>query len=111
MSKKLKLISLIVFGAAVISILVLYNLDLFIAGEEENAGSQEADEFGDTELIEDIDDFKAAVEIEEVEEDVESNDPENLESAEFTPTTDPYRVYNEARENSKPIVLEFYADT
>lgn len=103
MSKKYKQIILAIVGLAVLSILLLPNLNLFKAGEEE------AGDFGDAEDIEEI---EADVEVEEIEAAEAAEDAAgdaDTENIEFKTTDNPYRAYIEARENGKPIVLEFYA--
>ena len=112
MSKKYKQIILAIVGLAVLSILLLPNLNLFTVGEEEAADFRDA---------EDIEEIEADVDVEEIEADVDAEEIEAAEAAEdaagdadtekieFKTTDNPYRAYIEARENGKPIVLEFYA--
>lgn len=111
MSKILKLISLAIAGVAILSFLLLYNLNFFTANQEESVDTLDIEEADDTEVVEEVEevnDVEVAVDTEEAEDD---SDADIVEDAEFTSTDYPYRAYIEARENEMPIVLEFYAHT
>ena len=103
MSKKYKQIILAIVGLAVLSILLLPNLNLFTVGEEEAADFRDAEDIEEIEADVDVEEIEAAEAAEDAAGDA---DTENIE---FKTTDNPYRAYIEARENGKPIVLEFYA--
>lgn len=82
MAKKYKLTVLAIVTIAVISVLIVTNQTLFSTAEKDQI---------------DIADRGGKV------------DAEEAADAEFKPTGDPYAAFLEARQNEKPIVLEFYA--
>jgi hypothetical protein len=111
MSKTLKLISLTIAGAAILSILMFYNFNFFTATQEERVDTRDIEEAEDIEIVEEVkevNDVEVAVAPEEAE---DFSDADIVEDAEFAPSDNPYRAYIEARENAMPILLEFYART
>ena len=111
MSKTLKLISLTIAGAAILSILLLYSFNYFTAKQEERVDTRDIEEADDTEVVEEVkevNDVEVAVATEEA---IDDSDADIVENAEFMPSDHPYRAYIEARENTMPILLEFYART
>jgi len=103
LSKKYKQIILAIIGLAVLSMLLLPNLNLFTAGEEEAADFRDAEDIEEIEADIGVEEIEAAEAAEDVAGDADTED------IEFKTTDNPYRAYLEARENGKPIVLEFYA--
>lgn len=82
LAKKYKATILVLIGLAVLAIFLLSNTALFgPAGEGKR----------DAELIADDTEIK------------------EINLAEFKPSDDPYSDYSRARNNNKPILLEFYA--
>ena len=111
MSKILKLISLIIAGAAILSILLLYNFNFFTAKQGERVDTRDIEEVDLTEIAEEaeeVNDVEVAVDREETS---GNENADIVEDAQFTPSDNPYRAYIEARENAMPIVLKFYART
>lgn len=112
MLKTSRIIILALAGLAVLSILLTYYPELFGISREDHVAEEAeiiADENGDSQVVE----KDAAPDPEEAVEQEEADDTEATEPAvndEFIITGNPYQAYNEALEQGRPMMIEFYAD-
>ncbi|MBW6463192.1 MAG: hypothetical protein SCJ94_07585 [Bacillota bacterium] len=109
MSKKIKYITLIIIAAALVVILMLNSDMNVLTSPEENpvdlVQEKEAENIEPDQIADDDED-----EVKEAEK-KEASNADVAEEIGFSYTENPFKVYNEALANGKPIVIKFYSDT